>query len=114
MDIRPLRYLALSILLAFAGCTVLDPNPGASINRHSDDTTSGEMTGQQLYLRDCANCHGLEGTSVDTLTVKSIKGYDRSYEEFDSVMTSGPGAMPRYPQIDSLHRRMLYQYIKTL
>jgi mono/diheme cytochrome c family protein len=106
-----IRFLAITTLLALAGgCTILDPDPDATIGRPDEVPESGET----LYIEHCAGCHGLDGRPFDS-TVNDLRGYTdtASYGQYDSALTNGPGVMPEYPQLDSMQRRMIFDHIKT-
>jgi mono/diheme cytochrome c family protein len=107
------RNLIFPVLLLLAGCTILDPNPEATITR-PQDSTSGPLTGEQLYRLHCAGCHGIDGISVAS-TVTQLKDYPdtASYTEFDESLTTGPSGMPAYPQLDSTQRTSIWEYIMT-
>lgn len=106
---RRLRRLALTTLaLAAGGCTILDPDPEATINQ----PPAVEMTGETLYLNHCAGCHGIGGTPSDTSTIKTLRGYAKSYDSFDSTLDMAPGIMPLFPQLDSAERMKIYDHIR--
>ncbi len=107
------RAIALGalLMLACAGCSVLDPDPRAEITRPSSaDTTP--VTGQKIYLSECASCHGTGGAPIDR-SVADLRGYQGTFEDLDAAMTLGPGGMPQFPGIATADRRKIFEYIKT-
>jgi mono/diheme cytochrome c family protein len=102
------RLLCAALLLAFVpGCTILDPNPEATIG----GTDTGPVTGEQLFLNYCAGCHGIDGVPSDT-SVKTLRGWPGDYATFDSTLTVGPNAMPTFPELDSVARGKIFDHIK--
>jgi mono/diheme cytochrome c family protein len=95
-------FIALVLL---GGCTILDPNPDAMISQ------PGAVTGRELFLRNCAGCHGIDGVPTDT-SVKTLRGWPGDYAKFDSTLTIGPNAMPQFPELDSIARRKIFDHIK--
>ena len=107
-----IRILAVAMLLVPAGgCSILDPDPEATIGRPDSNIVE---TGETLYIEHCAGCHSLDGRPFDS-TVTDLRGYTdtSSYEKYDSSLTIGPGVMPEYPQLDSVQRRKIFEHIKT-
>lgn len=105
--------LATVALALVAGCAVLDPSPEATITK--DSSTVPALTGEQLYISNCAGCHGLTGAPSDTAIVKDIRDWPGDYAKFDTVMSdNGPGAMPNFPELDQAARRKIFDHIKTL
>jgi mono/diheme cytochrome c family protein len=56
------------------------------------------FTGQRLYERHCAECHGYDGYSLipGTPHVKFGEGLDRSDDELFNSIKFGKGQMPSY------------------
>lgn|GEM_PF-4132852 len=103
--------LGALLLLASAGCSVLDPDPRAEIDKPSSaDTTP--VTGQKIYLNECASCHGAGGEPIDR-SVADLRGYQGTFEDLDAAMTLGPGGMPQFPGIATADRRKIFDHIKT-
>ena len=98
------------------GCTLLDPNPDAVIE---GGLTKGpvEISGKRMYLDNCVACHGLDGISIES-TVTNMKGWTKlplnTYGKFDSALTNGPGAMPKFDTLDQTERQMIFQYLDSL
>lgn len=94
--------------LLVAACTILDPNPEATIGREGD---APPESGESLYLRNCAGCHGMSGVPTDT-SVRTLRGWPGDFARFDSTLTIGPGAMPEFPELDSSARRTIFDHIR--
>lgn len=107
---RGLGALAAGLLLGFAGCSVLDPDPRATIDNTAGSTD--QTTGAAIYLRECASCHGTDGAPL-TSTAKDLRGYQGTFEDLDTALTVGPSGMPQFPQIDNSARHRLYDHIRT-
>ena len=104
---------ALVLAVSAAGCNVLDPAPDATISK--DETSLALLSGEELYLTNCAGCHGLAGLPSDTAIVKDIRDWPGTYGRFDSLLTdNGAGAMPNFPELDGNARGKLYTHLKTL
>lgn len=85
------------------GCSsTVEPPPGEPIDR---------TTTKYLYDYNCASCHGLDGSPVGA-GVSDLWIYDSTFAEFDSILTDGPGLMPRFPDLDEDERHRLYDYVK--
>jgi mono/diheme cytochrome c family protein len=108
---RAAALLGTALLLGIASCTALDPDPRATIGSPGEEDLNA-LSGEALYARECASCHGASGIPVDT-SVKTLRGYAKPFESFDSTMTEGPSGMPQFPEIDAAARHRLYDYIKT-
>ena len=108
---RTATLLCIGAMLTIASCSVLDPDPHATIDSPGS-TDPNALSGEALYARECASCHGASGIPVDT-SVKTLRGYDKPFASFDSTMTEGPSGMPQFPEIDQAARHRLYDYIKT-
>jgi mono/diheme cytochrome c family protein len=106
---RTCGILLLAILVLSApGCS--EDGPGLVVP--VPDNTPQQQTGTGLYRTHCTGCHGLDGASL-AAGVDDLRGYKQSFEQFDSVLSAGPGLMPRFPQIDQQGRRALYEHIVT-
>lgn len=107
--LRALAPAMLAIATIAAGCgesasELLVPKP---------DTTIGEgATGASLYRYHCSACHGLEGRPL-VASSSDLRDYDSSFAAFDSVLSTGPGLMPRYPGLDGNERQLIYAHVRA-
>jgi mono/diheme cytochrome c family protein len=77
------------------------------------DTTIGQgTTGASLYRYHCSACHGLEGRPL-VASSSDLRDYDSSFAVFDSVLSTGPGLMPRYPELDAGERQLIYDHVRA-
>lgn len=110
-----LRALAGATLVGFAlvSCGVLDPNPHATITGPGPHDSLAIDTGQSVYERECAVCHGIDG--IARVNADPLSEYTGTFEQFDAVLLRPPPLMPifSYQRIDSLSRHRLYEYIQT-
>lgn len=110
-------YLVAASLLMFAGCAVLDPDPDAVVVRPvATDTAcsySHTLSGSRLFACHCSGCHGTTGTPLVS-GVPDFTLHTPEFGRFDTVLDVGPGASPRFPQLDSIARRKLYEYVVML
>jgi mono/diheme cytochrome c family protein len=100
------------LLLLLPGCTALDPNPEATVTNPPQATDTIPQSGEGLYRFYCAGCHGLHGIPT-AAGISGIKGYSQPFHAFDSVLTIGPGLMPRFPELDSAQRQRIYDYVRS-
>jgi mono/diheme cytochrome c family protein len=116
---RPLLYGIRVLLLSatVTGCALLDPSPEAEVSGPVRDRTCDSVAskgGAQIYLCKCIACHGIDGDAPGN-GVRDIDIYadTASFEKFDAILTTGPGTMPRYPDLDSAARKRLFEYMKA-
>jgi mono/diheme cytochrome c family protein len=107
----------LLLCATVAGCALLDPSPEAEVSGPARDRTCDSVAskgGAEIYLCKCIGCHGIGGVAPKN-GVRDIDIYadTASFQQFDAILTSGPGTMPRYPDLDSAARRRLYEQMKT-
>jgi mono/diheme cytochrome c family protein len=100
----PLLAPLLMLLFVAIGCDSSTAPP----SEQPEDTT----TVAYKYNYQCAGCHGLNGLPR-LASVSDLKGYDSAFSHFDSVLTDGPGLMPRFPQLDQSMRQRLYDYVRS-
>ncbi len=101
------------MMAVFSGCELLDPNPEATVTRAPADTSIAvPHSGKELFQYWCAGCHGIRGHAVGN-DITSLQGYTGTFDVFDAALTQGPGIMPRFPQLDSSMRHLIFDYIKT-
>jgi mono/diheme cytochrome c family protein len=107
----------IAALLVIAGCAVLDPDPEAVVvNPVAIDTVcsfSHALSGARLFYCHCSGCHGETGRPI-VLGVPDLTLRTPAFGRFDTVLNVGPGASPRFPQLDSIARRKLYAFVTTL
>lgn len=100
-------------LFTLSACGLLDPAPDAQIlepERVDCDDPTATFSGEELYLCECAECHGVNGVPV-TEDILDIRDWtDRA--RFNESLDLGPGAMPRYPNLDRDERTRLFEYVR--
>jgi mono/diheme cytochrome c family protein len=91
--------IALLILLLLGGCA-----PG-------DD-----LLGEDLYVRSCAACHGLDGVGGIGLDIGPGSNTDLNLtdEQIAGVITVGPGNMPGFPRLTPEQLSSLVAYVRSL
>ncbi|MDP8980378.1 MAG: PQQ-binding-like beta-propeller repeat protein, partial [Acidobacteriota bacterium] len=75
---------------------------------------SGGNSGRQLYLRNCANCHGdnLAGAPPQMPSLVNIQA-KRSREEILGIIRQGAGRMPGFPAMQAEDLQMLGRYLMS-
>jgi mono/diheme cytochrome c family protein len=99
--------ILLALAVASGGCgeesiDLLRPTP--------DSTTTPGTTGPSMYRYYCSACHGLDGQPLVNAS-DDLRDYDRPFASFDSVLSAGPGLMPKYPELDQTERRLIYDHV---
>jgi mono/diheme cytochrome c family protein len=108
-SILPALLLFVTASLAAAGCG----DEAASLVMPAVDTTASPgTTGASMYRYYCAGCHGLDGRPV-IANAGDLRDYTAPLDSFDLILDDGPGLMPRYPQLDSARRALVYQHMRT-
>jgi quinoprotein glucose dehydrogenase len=71
-------------------------------------------SGRQLYLRDCAGCHGddMAGAPPQIPSLAGI-GAKRSRDEITGVIRQGAGRMPSFPDLSQTELTALEQFISS-
>ena len=101
--------LALVAAMIAAGCA---EDPGSLLVPTPDTTTGEGATGASLYRYHCSGCHGLDGRPLVSSS-DDLRDYDSSFAQFDSILTDGPGLMPRFPELDAAERRLVYEHVRA-
>ncbi len=101
----------LLLLIILSGCTILDPNPRATV-ANASAVDSSARSAKSIYINKCAGCHGLAGKPADT-SVTDLRGYAGAFEAFDGALTIGPSGMPQYPELDTTIRHRLYELVRS-
>jgi mono/diheme cytochrome c family protein len=86
----------------------------------SAQSTSSELTGNPIYQKQCAKCHGNtgEGRHFGGPSLVSGKSTTHSDEELRNMIIKGKGRMPKYggkltpEDIDTLVRQMKEARVK--
>ncbi len=108
-----LSFVCLLLTMLVGACDILDPSPEATVTRPAPTDSTEVPTGEALYVRECAFCHGLDGEPVGA-TITPLSQYSGTFQDFDEVLLEGPGGMPRFPytQLDTTERHEIYDYIQ--
>ena len=71
-------------------------------------------SGRQLYLRNCASCHGDDRTGAPPQLPSLVNiGQKRSEEEVAKIVREGAGRMPGFPSLLPADVRSLVDYVIT-
>ncbi len=72
----------------------------------------GGKSGRELYLTQCANCHGDDrsGTPPQIPALKNLEG-KKTQSEITAIIRQGAGRMPSFPGIDQTDTGAIVQYI---
>lgn len=95
--------------IAGIGC---DENPGIVTPRPDTTLTEG-VTGGSMYRYHCSACHGISGQPLVDAS-EDLRDYTESFQTFDSILSAGPGLMPRFAYLSSDQRQMIYNHTTTL
>jgi mono/diheme cytochrome c family protein len=108
---RVARFVApacLALVMALAGCE--EEGPSLLVPK-ADTTSTPGTTGESLFRYYCSACHGLDGRPLVAGVDTDLRDYDSSYHHFDSVLTTGAGIMPTYPQLTPQQRQLVYERV---
>lgn len=99
----------------FSACDFLDPSPEAIVSESTTtdqecDDIASVRVGSAIYRCECASCHGLDGEPL-TEQITDIRNFISS-EKFLASLNNGPASMPAFPQLDSVQRLLLFEYVK--
>ena len=91
---------AAAALLFLSGCAVPSEN----------------LKGEDLYVRSCATCHGIQGDGGIGLDIGTGSNTDLNLtdEQIAGVITVGPGNMPGFPRLTPEQVNSLVVYIRSL
>ncbi len=95
-----MRFLAAAaLLLILSGCA-----------------SNEYLLGEDLYVRSCATCHGLDGDGGIGLDIGSGSNTDLSLtdEQIAGVITVGPGNMPGFSRLTPEQVNSLVVYVRSL
>jgi quinoprotein glucose dehydrogenase len=72
----------------------------------------GGKSGRQVYLRNCANCHGddLTGAPPQIPSLIAVRG-KKSRDEIGSVVRQGAGRMPSFPALSQGDATAVVEYV---
>ena len=75
-----------------------------------------DLLGEDLYVRSCATCHGLDGDGGIGLDIGPGSNTDLnlSDEQIAGVITVGPGNMPGFPRLTPEQLSSLVSYVRSL
>ena len=78
--------------------------------------TGDDLLGEDLYIRSCAACHGLDGDGGVGLDIGPGSNTDLSLtdEQIAGVITVGPGNMPGFPRLTQEQLTSLVEYVRFL
>ena len=73
-----------------------------------------ELFGEELYLRSCAACHGIDGNGGIGLDIGAGSNTDLNLadEQIAGVIIVGPGNMPGFPRLTSEQVASLVTYVR--
>ena len=91
--------IGLLALLLLSGCAPAD-----------------DLLGEDLYIRSCAACHGLDGDGGIGLDIGPGSNTDLALtdEQIAGVVTVGPGNMPGFPRLTQEQLASLVAYVRSL
>lgn len=97
-----------------------EPPPGAVPFGHT--SKEPELSGQELFLRHCATCHGENGMGKSFVAqqpgmpdVSDLTSSTATEDEQLRILTQGRGAMPAFgTRLSAPQRHLLIRYIRTL
>lgn len=104
-----LKYLSFTLLFAL----VLSCKPASKSCDECAETS--EYTGQNLYLNQCASCHGNDG-KLGNSGAKDLTQSKLSDVAIREILHEGKGAMPPMLELvaEPIHMDSVIHYIKTL
>ncbi|HLX45225.1 MAG TPA: PQQ-binding-like beta-propeller repeat protein [Bryobacteraceae bacterium] len=72
----------------------------------------GGKSGRQVYLRNCANCHGddLTGAPPQIPSLVALRG-KKSRDEISTVVRQGAGRMPSFPSLSQADLTAMVEYV---
>lgn len=75
-----------------------------------------DLLGEDLYVRSCAACHGLDGDGGIGLDIGPGSNTDVNLtdEQIAGVITVGPGNMPGFPRLTPDQLSSLVAYVRSL
>ncbi|MDB4384800.1 DUF1080 domain-containing protein [Opitutaceae bacterium] len=76
-----------------------------------DDATPTQI-GRQLYVQNCASCHGLQREGVPPV-FPGLQASPRSDEEIEELIVNGKGLMPAFAQFSPDERAALIAHLRT-
>lgn len=103
------RVVVASLALALGACEAENPmlvTPPPPTPAKGEEGTTGES----LYRFHCAGCHGNDGRPLVQAS-EDLRDWEHPFATFDSVLTDGPGLMPRYPHLAPAQRQLVYDHI---
>ena len=103
------------------GGSALDPNTRILYVNSNDvawtatlTTNSGENSGRQIYLRNCAVCHGDSRAGAPPQIPSLIDiGHKRSESYIKSIVRQGAGRMPGFPTLKTAEVSALIDFLVT-
>jgi quinoprotein glucose dehydrogenase len=103
------------------GGSAFDPETGLLYVNANDLAWTGRLApneagpgGRALYLRECASCHGDDGTG-DPPSIPSIVGVGlrRSRPELFEILRKGAGRMPGHPELGDESVNAIVEFLIT-
>lgn len=76
------------------------------------DDASPAQIGRQLYVQNCASCHGLQREGVPPV-FPGLQASPRSDEEIEELIMNGKGLMPAFAQFSTDERTALIAHLRT-
>lgn len=78
--------------------------------------TTENLMGEDLYVRSCATCHGLDGDGGIGLDIGAGSNTDLSLtdEQIAGVIAVGPGNMPGFSRLTPEQVNSLVVYVRSL
>ena len=90
--------MVLKTSILFASLIVLT-SCGGSVQSASNKDSSGLPDGEQLYLENCASCHGIDGT-LGKAGANDLSATMLSDQEMKTIIEVGnSNGMPRFKEI---------------
>ncbi len=77
--------------------------------------SSENLMGEDLYIRSCAACHGLDGDGGIGLDIGrgSNTALNLTDEQIAGVIRVGPGNMPGFPRLTDAQIDSLVEYVRS-
>jgi len=79
------------------------------------DVADGGSPRSQLYLQNCAGCHGveMEGSAAQGATVPALTGISerKTKDQVSEVVEKGQGVMPPFGFLSDRHREAIVEYV---